>query len=209
MTCLFQRGKNEYGLEEDRQQGQYRWITLENDRIGSGLVNPPDFKSAFEQHKLVLELMPYMLSVSDLDIESLDVAFGMDFDCRGNHDEVICDALLGQSAFNSLLELPAVKPIGCSPAFVISLSDDDRTQGRISIESKTSIYGPKRKEQEDIEEAISLSFTVRQYPPTNEPFDPVKSFEEQFRLLREIMSEKIVPNFVMPIHETIAQKRMT
>jgi hypothetical protein len=149
-----------------------------------------------------------MLSVNHLDIDSLDVTMAMDFDCTGSHDEVIADALLSQSAFNCLLDLPGARPIGCSPAIVVALSDDERTQARISIESKTNVYGPKRKEQVT-DEAISLSFTVRRYPGTSEKFDSLQSFEFQCRLAEELMAEKIVPNFVTPLTETIAQKRLT
>jgi len=207
MGCFYRRGTNEYCLEEDRNLGQYRWVSIEIDRIGSGVVNPSDFEMAYCQHRLVLELVPYMLSVNHLDIDSLDVTFGMDFDYTGNHDEVIAEALLAQSAFDCLLDLPGARPIGFSPALVVALSDDDRTQGRISIESKTSVYEPGKKEQV-ADEAISLSFTVRQYPGTAEQFDPLKSFEHQCRLAQELMAEKIVPNFVQPLTETIAQKRL-
>ncbi len=207
MGCFFRREKNEYCLEEDRGHGQYRWVCLETDRIGSGVVNPSYFEMAYDQDKLVLELVPYMLSVNHLDIDSLDVTLAMDFDCSGSHDEVIAEALLAQSAFNCLLDLPGARPIGCSPAIVVALSDDECTQARISIESKTNVYGPKRKEQA-VDEAISLSFTVRQYPGTNEKFDSLKSFEYQCRLAEELMAEKVVPNFVLPLTETIAQKRL-
>ncbi|MHC4556880.1 MAG: hypothetical protein ACYTFW_06405 [Planctomycetota bacterium] len=208
MGCFYRRGKNEYCLEEDRNLGQFRWVSLETDRIGSGVVNPPDFEMAYCQHRLVLELVPYMLSVNTLDIDSLDVSIAMDFDYAGNHDEVIAEALLAQSAFDCFLDLPGAKPIGFSPAMVVALSDDGHTQGRISIESKTSVYEPGKKEQVE-DEAIGLSFTIRQYPRTTENFDPIKSFEYQCRLAQELMAEKIVPNFVQPLTETIAQKRLT
>jgi len=207
MGCFYRRGNHEYCLEEDRNQGQYRWLSLEADHISSGVVNPSNLDIAYCQHKLVLECMPYMLSVSQLDIDSLDVTFAMDFDCAGNHDEVIAEALLGQSAFNALLELPSAKPIVCSPAMVIALSDDCCTQARCSVESKTSIYEPDRKE-EITDEAISLSFTIRRYPSPAEKFDAIKSFEQQCRLAEELMVEKIIPNFVVPLTETIAQKRL-
>ena len=208
MGCFYRRDNNEYCLEESRHLGQYRWVTLELDRIGSGVVNPSDFEMAYQQDKLVLELVPYMLSVSHLDIDSLDVIFAMDFDCRGNHDEVIADALLGQSPFGALLDIPGAKPIGFSPAVVVALSDDCHTQGRISIESKTSVYEPGKKSPRT-DEAISLSFTIRQYPPTTGRFDPLESFEHQCRLAEELVAEKIVPNFVHPLAETIAQKRLS
>ena len=208
MGCFYRRANNEYCLEEDRNIGQYRWISLETDRIGSGVVNPSDLETVYCQDRLVLELAPYMLSVSPLDIDSLDVTFAMDFDCAGSHDEVIAEALFGQSAFSSLLDWPGAKPIGFSPAVVIGLSDDDHTQGRISVESKTSVYEPGKKGQED-DEAITLSLTIRQYPKPAELFDPLRSFENQCRLAQELMAEKIVPSFVHPLMETISQRRST
>lgn len=207
MVNFYRRENSEYCLEEDRSLGQYRWVTLETDRIGSGVVNPANFETAYIQDRFILELIPYMLSVSHLDIDSMDVTFAMDFDYGGSHDEVIAEALFGSSAFNCLLDLPGTRAIAFSPTVVIALSDDSRTQGRISIESKTSIFEPGRKEQNP-DEAISLSFTVRQYPATTEKFDPLKSFENQCRLAQELMAEKIVPNFVQPLTETIAQKRL-
>jgi hypothetical protein len=208
MGRFYRREDNEYYLEEDRNPGQYRWASLEIDRIGSGMVNPSDFEAAYNQDRLVLELVPYMLGVNHLDIDSLDVTFAMDFDYAGSHDEVIAEALFSQSAFSSLLDLPEARPIGFSPALVIALSEDDRTQGRISIESKTSVYEPKKKGR-FTDESISLSFTVRQYPATDEKFEPLISFEHQCRLAEELMAEQIVPNFVKPLTETIAQKRLT
>jgi hypothetical protein len=208
MGCFYRRENNEYCLEEDRSAAQYRWITLEIDRIGSGVVNPSSFENVYCQDRLVLELAPYMLSVSHLDIDSLDVTFAMDFDYVGSHDEVIAEALLAQSAFSCLLDLPSAKPIGFSPAVVVALSDDCRTQARISVESKTSVIeSGKQKYKSD--EAISLSFTIRQYPLSTEKFDALKSFKYQCQLIEKLMAEKIVPNFVQPLTETIAQKRLT
>jgi hypothetical protein len=208
MGCFYRRENNEYCLEEDRSAAQYRWITLEIDRIGSGVVNPSSFEIAYCQDRLVLELAPYMLSVSHLDIDSLDVTFAMDFDYVGSHDEVIAEALLAQSAFSCLLDLPSAKPIGFSPAVVVALSDDCRIQARISVESKTSVIeSGKQKYKSD--EAISLSFTIRQYPLSTEKFDALKSFKYQCQLIEKLMAEKIVPNFVQPLTETIAQKRLT
>ncbi|MBA7711106.1 hypothetical protein ES703_120058 [subsurface metagenome] len=127
---------------------------------------------------------------------------------ENRHDEVIAEALLAQSAFNCLLDLPAAKPISFSPTAVVAISDDCRTQARISVESKTSIYEPGEKRQLT-DEAISLSFTIRQYPAGTEKFDALKSFENQCQLAEELMAEKIVPNFVQPLTNVIAQKRLT
>jgi len=207
MGCFYQRESNEYCLEEDRNADQYRWVCLETNRIGSGIVNPPSIEDAYGQDRLVLELIPYMLSVSHLDIISLDVTFAMDFDCAGSHDEVIAEVLLAQSAFGCLLESPSARAVGFSPTIVVALSDDYCTQGRIGIDSKTGLCEPRRKEQ-TADEAIGLSFTIRQYPRSGEKFDALKSFENQCRLIEKLMAERIIPDLVQPLTEAIAQKRL-
>ena len=208
MCSFYRRDNNEYCLEEDRDAGSYRWISLETDRIGSGVVNPANFEDAYSQDRLVLELAPYMLGVSHLDIDSLDVTFAMDFDYTGSHDEIIAEALFGSTAFSCLLDLPSASPIGFSPAVVVALSEDCRTQARIGVESKTSVVeSGKQKYKSD--EAISLFFTIRQYPSNTEKFDALASFEHQCRLAEELMAEKIIPNFVQPLTSVIAQKRIT
>ena len=208
MCSFYRRDNNEYCLEEDRNSGQYRWITLEIDRIVSGIVNPANFESAYSQDRVVLDLVPYMLGVNHLDIDSLDVTFTMDFDYTGSHDEVIAEALFSSNALSCLLDLPSASPIGFSPAVVVALSDDCRTQARIGVESKTSVV-ENNKHKYKSDEAISLFFTIRQYPSSTERFDPLASFEHQCRLAEELMSEKIIPNFVQPLTSVIAQKRLT
>ncbi len=206
MGRFSRRDNGEYCLEEDAVSGQYRWVSLEVDRVGSGAVNPANIEEVAQQNKLILDLMPYMLGVTPLDIDSLDLTFAMDFDCAGNHDEVISEALFGSSAFGWLMDWPQTRPIVFSPAMVVSLGDDDHIQARVSIESKTSIYEPGEKEP-NRDEAITLSLTVRQYPKANERFDPTGSFERQWQVAEELMSEKILRYFVQPLAEVIAQRR--
>jgi hypothetical protein len=206
MGRFARRENGEYCLEEDPVSGQSRWVSLEVDRVGSGAVNPSSFEEIYHQDKLVLELIPYMLGVSPLDVDSQDLTFAMDFDCAGNHDEIISEALFANSAFGSLLDWPHVKPIVFSPAIVITLSSDEYTQSRVSVESKTSVYEPGEKEQTR-DEAITLSLTVRQYPKPNERFDPVVALERQCLLVEELMAERILRNFVQPLTEVIAQRR--
>jgi hypothetical protein len=217
MGRFYRRENSQYCLQEDCEAGRYRWISLEIDRIGSGVVNPANLEDdAYCQDRLILELSPYMLSLSHLDISSLDISFTMDFDCAGNHDEVIAEALLSKSAFGCLLDTPSVRLIGFSPTIAVALSDDGCTQARISVESKTNVLEDRRQScRTDFcglgraDEAISLSLTIRQYPNTTEKFDTLKSFEHQCQLAEELMVEKVIPNLVLPLTATIAQKRLT
>lgn len=206
MACFYRGDASQYCLEEDRNLGHYRWVNLELNRIGSGWVNPDQLDEIYKQDRVVLELIPYMLGVSPLDMESLDVALAMDFLYAGNHDEVIAEALFGTTAFGSLLDWPGAKAVGFSPSVVVALSDDTRTQARISVESKTSVLdstGPKQA----VDDAITLSLTVRQFPPAAGRLDPIRSFANQCQVAEELMAERIIPYFVQPLTGAIGQRR--
>ncbi len=51
--------------------------------------------------------------------------------------------------------------------------------------------------------------TVRQYPSPDERFDALAAFENLCHLAEAMMAEKIVPYFVQPLTEVIAQRRST
>ncbi len=207
MGSFSRRENSEYALEEDHNSGQYRWVALESDCVSSGIVNPSDFAEVYSQDKFILGLIPYMLGISHLDVDSLDVTYAMDFFCVGNHDQIIAEAL-GSSAFNCMLDIPLTKVIDHSPSIVVALSEDCRTQARISVESRTSIFDPDKPPQ-TLEEAISLSFTIRQYRTGMGKFDTIESFDRQCMLADELMADKILPNFVHPLINVIAKKRLT
>ena len=207
MAGFSRKEDNEYCLQSDQDSDICRWVALEGYRISSGMVNPEKLEEAYNQHKLILDIMPYMLGVNHLDIDSLDVSFGMDFEFVGNHDEVIAEALGGGSAFGAMADMPGARCIDFSPSIVIALTEDNKTQARICVESKTSIFDPEKKPKAD--EAISLCLTVRQYPPATGKFDVLQSFVNQCRIAEELMAEKIMPDFVRPLSNVIAQKRLT
>ena len=206
MGSFYRRASGEVCLEEDRQQGRYRWLSVEGDRIGSGYANAGDLEAVYEQDRLILDLAPYMLGVNHLDIDSLDVTFALDLTYTGNHDEIISEALYGATPFGRLVEVSEVQAIGCSPSMVVALSDDLFTQARISVDSKTSVFEPTRKKTSQ-DDAITVSFTVRQYPLPSGRFDALASFERQCRLAEEWVAERIIPDFVGPLGQTIAQRR--
>ena len=93
-----------------------------------------------EQHKLVLELAPYMLSVSPLDCEALDLLFGFDFTYRGNHNQLMAEALGVSPSMEPIMELPGATVINYEPSLTIALDPDCRMQLRISVETRTNAY---------------------------------------------------------------------
>lgn len=206
LSNFMRRETGGYSLEQEDQGERTRWVSLELDRVTVGWAEPEHLKEAYEFQMAVLELIPYMLGVSTLDIDSLDITFSMDFDYQGNHDEVIAEALLTTSSFAALLDVPGARPIGCCPSFVVSLSEDCRIQARVAVESRTTAFDV-RNEKYKSEDPISLYFSVRRYPLSTPGFNTPQAYLEQCRLAENLMFEKIIPCFVQPINNAIAQRR--
>ncbi|NND95749.1 MAG: hypothetical protein HKN47_00300, partial [Pirellulaceae bacterium] len=60
---FYSREKREFVLEEEKDAGAYRWVSVEPKRVNSGCVNPDSYEAAVQQHRDVLELVPYELYV--------------------------------------------------------------------------------------------------------------------------------------------------
>lgn len=206
MNSFARRDTGEYILEQEEAGQRLRWVGLETDRIVAGQANPDTTDKADELHYQVLELMPYMLGVSPLDIDSMDITYTMDFDYTGNHDEVIAEALLSSSSFTSLMDIPGARSVNCCPSVIVALSDDYRLQTRIGVESRSTNFDV-RSEKFKTEDPISLYFTVRRYPLPGPDFNTVAAYREQCRIAENLMFDKIIPNFVQPLNNAIAQRR--
>ena len=161
MRNFYTREKGDFVLEEDKDCGHYRWTTLEMRRVCSGHVNPESIEEAVDQHQFILELAPYMLSVSQLDCEALDLLFGFDFTYRGNHNELVAEALGFSPALERLSEVPGATMVQYEPAVTFALDDECRTQCRISVETRTTPYHIRTRDFP--EEQISVYVTARQY----------------------------------------------
>ncbi|MBS0264352.1 MAG: hypothetical protein JSS02_20615 [Planctomycetes bacterium] len=204
MRNFYTRDSGDFVLEEDKEHGNYRWISIESRRVCSGYVNPPSIDAAMEQHKLVLELIPYMLSVSPLDCEALDCMMGFDFSYRGNHDALVAEALGASSALDGLIDLPGSQVINFEPSMTVALDDACRLQARLMVETRTNAYHVRRSEYP--EEQISVYFTLRQYGS----LPPGFSFEQTLDKLREhnerLMNQFVVDQVLRPLQQAISAK---
>lgn len=205
MTDFDTRENGEFVLEEDREQGSYRWCTLENRRLCSGFVNPPELEAADALHEHVLEAAPYHLDFSPLDCEALDVLFAFDFTYTGNHDEVVAEALGLSTTLESLIQLPGSRVINYEPSLMLALDEACRQQCRLSIETRTNAY--QIRTGQFPEAPISVYFTVRQYWGRQASKDFCESYRNQRRTLQELVDTHIIPSIVRPLAQTIATKQ--
>ena len=204
MRNFYNRDRHEFVLEEDKDQGHYRWSSVEPRRISSGYVNPARVGDAFEQHELVLDMIPYMLSVSPLDCESLNVMYGFDFTYRGNHNQLVAEALGVVSAFERLVNQPGTTIVSNEPSIQFALDDECRVQCRLSIETRTSAFHVRTGDYP--EDQLSVYVTARRYGS----LDPGESYVKVMHRLNEICDEMIngyvMDNVLRPLHQTIAIK---
>jgi len=204
MKNFYSRERGEYILEEDKDSGSYRWATVEAKRVSSGYVNPETIELAQEQHRLVLESVPYTLSISPLDCESLDYMFGFDFTYRGNHHALVSEALGVIQPFEKTSELPDYQVISNDPSIQFSLDEDCRTQCRIAIEPRTSAYHIRTGEFP--EEQLSVYLTLRRYGS----LDPSTNYVDTLQMLQkhasEILEGYVIESILQPLHATIAIK---
>lgn len=205
MTDFDHRESGEYVLEEDREQGSYRWVTLEQRRVATGFVNPPNLEAADEQHQHILELVPYHLDMSALDCEALDVLFAFDFTFGGNHDEVVAEALGLNTTLENLLQLPGSRVINYEPSLMLSLDENCRLQCRLSIETRTNAYQVRTGQFP--EAPISVYFTVRQYWGRQPYKTWGESYTNQRKLCQELVDSHIIPAVVRPLAQAIAAKQ--
>lgn len=199
------REGGEFVLEEDREQGSYRWVTLETRRLCIGYVNPPGLEEADALHEQVLEVAPFHLDLSPLDAEALDVLFAFDFVYTGNHDEVVAEALGLNTTLENVLQLPGSRVINYEPSLMLALDETCRTQCRLSIETRTNAY--QIRTGQFPEAPISVYFTMRQYWGRQPYKNFVESYQNQRRTCQELVDNHIIPAVVRPLAQTIAAKQ--
>jgi hypothetical protein len=205
MTDFECRESGEYVLEEDREQGSYRWVTVESRRLCGGYVNPPALDAADTQHERLLEVAPHHFGLEPLDCEAMDVLFAFDFLFSGNHDEVVAEALGLNTSLESLLQLPGSRIINYEPSLMLSLDENCRLQARLSVETRTNAYQVRTGQFP--EAPISVYFTIRQYWG-RQPFNTfAESYRNQRRICQELVDQHIVPAVVRPLAQAIAAKQ--
>lgn len=203
MRNFYCREKGDFVLEEDKDRGHYRWTTIEPRRVCSGYVNPSSIESALDQHKLVLQLAPYLLSVSPLDCEALDLLFGFDFTYRGNHNQLVAEALGLSPALERMAELPG-SVISYEPSITLALDEDCRMQCRMSIETRTSAYHVRTGDYP--EEQLSVYVTARQYGSLQAENSYEDTLVKLTEICRELVEEYVLDGVLKPLRKTIALK---
>jgi hypothetical protein len=205
MTEMERRESGELAFEEDRDQGSYRWVTVEPRRLAAGFMNPSDIESADKMALSALELAPYHLDISPIDCEALDVMMSFDFVYSGNHDEVVAEALGTQTTLDGFLQHPGAKVLSYEPSVMIALDDACRLQARLSIETRSNPFQVRTGQFG--EAPLSVYFTVRNYWAKSGGRDFQEAFREQRKTAVEMVESYVIPAVVKPLAQTIATRQ--
>jgi hypothetical protein len=199
---FYQRERGEFILEEEKEHGAYRWVAVESKRISSGVVNPNTLDEAMEQHHEVLDMAPYMLSVSRLDCEAISLMYGFDYAYRGNHNQLLADAIGLPTGLEAITQRSGSQLMAYEPMVQISLDDVFRTHARINFEPRTGSFQPRGPEFPD--EMLSVYVTVRRF----DSLGPDESFSEELkrldRLMRGLMDDYVIEHILKPLQNSIA-----
>lgn len=201
----FRRYDGELALESSRAEQEYRWLALRQHGLRTGHVNPESLDASAEFHKLMLEIAPFHLTLSALDVDYLEVLFGFDLECEQDHDDVVFDALLADSPLGNLAKLgngeTIAKVLDVQPVFGLSLSEGGETQAYYEIKTRPR---SRRGKSSRNGEPISLFLTVRRYGPIDSLESLTGWYSELASICDTLCSERLVPDLLNPINRVIA-----
>lgn len=204
MSNFYTRERGEFSLEEEKESGQYRWVSTELRRLCSGSVNPESVESAIEQHQTVLKLIPFELSISHLDCESLNCTMGFDYNYKGNHNELLAEALGISPSLEKLGDVTGGSLLSYEPVIQLALDKECRTQCRIAFETRTTAY--QVRSGEFGEDQISVYLTVRRFDSLKSDEDFGEELVRIANLCEKLADEYLVENILQPLQKTIALK---
>lgn len=200
----FRRYDAELALESPEHASQYSWMALRRTSIRSGWVNPDSFEQAYRLHRLILDVAPFFLSISPLDVEFVELVFGFDLQAERNRNEVVFDALLGESPIAKLVELGQEPVLEAQPFVGFALNEKCDLQAFIEIKTRTRASEVASSRFDD--EPISVYLTVRQYGPLRAIDELKKLFGTLTKHAERLAEERVVPNVVTPIREMIISR---
>lgn len=198
----FRRFEDELALESADFDGAYHWLALNRTAIRSGWVNPDSLDSAYDLHRMILDIAPYFLSISPLDVEHVELLFGFDIECRGNRNDVVFDAFFADSPLGGLLVHDRETLIETQPMIAFTLDRAGDVEAVVEVKTRTNpaeLVGEMRHDLD--QDPISVFLTVRRHGPFGALSDLQDTFARLAGSAERLAEERVIPQVVMPIRE--------
>lgn len=199
----FRKYDGEMALESVRKKDdpRYQWMSMRKNWIRAGHVNPDTMQEAYKFHQLLLRQAPYHLSISPLDVDYIELTFGFDLECQGNHDEIIYQALFADTPLGAVMDIDGSKILDCQPFVSVNLNDSGDLQAYFEVKTRGKTRRGSSQRYQD--EPISLYLTVRQYGPVDTLDQLHTGFPELAEHCSRLAIDKMVPDLLTPISRHI------
>ena len=200
----FRRYEDELALESPEENPEYCWMAIKQTSVRSGWVNPPDVQKAYDLHRLILETSPYFMSISPLDVAYLELVYGFDLEAEDNRNEIVFDALLGDSPLANLVDDEQEMVVDAQPTIGWGLTLDCAHQA--SVEIKTRMQPAELVTGQYLPEPISVFLTVRYVGVMHDLEELQTVFGTLAGYAERLAEERVIPHVVLPLRETIISR---
>jgi hypothetical protein len=205
MTRLRRRENESLVLDEESRAGHgRRFLRIDTNALRFGNFRPVDIDAVSNFAGMVLRQAPHHLSLSDLDYDYMEVAFGFDLEYRGNHDELVADTLFANHPLFQALTREGQGIIDCQPFLGVRLTDDCEQQVYLEVKGRTSTYEIRTGEYEAT--ALSVYVTARRYWSFAGDKDLLTVHRELLETGEQYAAECAVPHLVQPLAAAIASR---
>jgi hypothetical protein len=198
----FRRYKDEVALETEPGAEPNRWVAIRTNNIRSGAVNPGSLEDAYTLHGHVLDVAPFFLSISPLDVDFVELLYGFDIQTEHQQDEVVYEALLSGSPIARLLDVHDSRISDCQPLYGLFVREGD---GEVEVNFEVKTRSASRGGRAD--EPISIYLTLRRFGPVAEVRQLPDVLRQLTRLGEDLVDSRVVPYLVAPIREAAGSGR--
>jgi len=192
----FRKYTDELALESPTNGSPHRWLAVRASSVRAGVVNPSASTEAYRLLEMVLDVSPYFLDISPLDVDYVEVLYGFDIAAGGNHDAIVAETLLGGSPIAGLFDLGNGSPIDCQP--LVGLTLGDGTEAFFEVRTR-----PDENRTDRRGEPISVYLTLRRRGPIDELKQLAPMFRDMTSVGEELVDRGVLPVLVNPIRDGI------
>lgn len=193
------RHDEEIALESEHDARDFMWVALRKTSIKSGHLNPISTDDGYRMHRTVLTTAPWFLSLTPLDIECIELTFGMDIEVDGPRDAVVCQALFGASPLAALLDSDQETAIDVQPFVGISLTPSGELAASFEVKTRPKPPG----ELAGLHSPISVYVTVRRQGPLASLDELPTVFATLCGHAERLCEQRAIPHLVVPIRQAI------
>ena len=193
----------EVALESVEDERDFLWVAMRQLSLKSGWVNPSTLEEAYRMHRTVLEVAPYFLSISPLDVDHLELVYAFDFECDGNRDEIVLDALLGGSPLGDFADASTDTILDSQPFIALALAD--APDMHVYVEVKTRLPRGETAVTREGGEPLSVLLTVRRTGPVRALADLPTILAALSGHGERLVEQRLIPRVLMPLRDRIVR----